>query len=244
MAVGSRLRMIGGPNGSGKSTLLEYLSHLAADEHFPLGFVQNPDAIQKEILGTKRLFLGAWGVNTSHDEFVSFVRKHALSPRLRADLPKIDGNALVFTEVEILGYFIPILCDFFRQQWISSGESFTFETVMSGSDKLEVLKQAKKYQYRTYLYYICTDDVAINEARISNRVEQGGHSVPKDKVTGRYARSLGQLATAIKAVDRAYLFDNSGKAHRLIGTFEGGLVREIFGNSQPRWFIEGALDKL
>ena len=151
---------------------------------------------------------------------------------------------MVFADVEKLGYLIPVLCDFFRQRWIASGESFTFETVMSGADKLDVLTLAKKRDYRTYLYYICTDDVSINEARISNRVVRGGHSVPAEKVAPRYDRSLGQLPNAITSVDRAYVFDNSGRSHSLIATFENGRVVEIFGNTQPRWFVEGALNKL
>jgi len=61
--------MIAGPNGSGKSTLLDYLSKLASTKHFSLGFVQNPDALQKEIVETKRLYLGHLSVHTTDDEF-------------------------------------------------------------------------------------------------------------------------------------------------------------------------------
>jgi predicted ABC-type ATPase len=236
--------MIAGPNGSGKSTLLEYLSKLAATEHFPLGFVQNPDSLAREIVTAKRLYLGTWGVHTSDDEFSKFVHQHPLFSKVHIAIPRIDGEALVFDSVDELGYLIPVLCDFFRQRWIASGESFTFETVMSGVDKLEALKQSKRKDYRTYLYYICIDDVSINEARISNRVAQGGHSVPVEKVTTRYKRSLAQLANAIKLVDRAYMFDNSGKEHRLIATFDTGHVVDIYGDPQPRWLVEEALNKL
>ena len=100
--------MVGGPNGSGKSTLLGYLSQLAASEHFPLGFVQNPDAIQREIVEAKRLYLGNWGVRTSESEFAAFVRRHSLFLRVEADIPRISGEAMVFTNVEKLGYLIPI----------------------------------------------------------------------------------------------------------------------------------------
>jgi predicted ABC-type ATPase len=236
--------MIAGPNGSGKSTLLEYLSGLAAAEHFPLGFVQNPDALEREIDTAQRLYLGTWGVHTSDAEFSGFVRAHPLFSRIQTNIPSVIGDALVFDGVDSLGYLIPILCDFFRQLWIASGESFTFETVMSGRDKLDVLQRCKRQRYRTYLYYICTDDVSINEARIANRVAQGGHPVPRDKVAGRYQRSLGLLADAIKAVDRAYIFDNSGMQHRLIATFESGRAKQIYGALQPRWFVEGALAHL
>ena len=235
--------MVGGPNGSGKSTLLEHISQLAALEHFNLGFVQNPDAIQREIVEAKRLYLGTWGIRTSEPEFTAFVRRHTLFSRIGADIPRISGEAMVFTNVERIGYLIPIVCDFFRSRWIASGESFTFETVMSGADKLDVLKLAKRHHYRTYLYYICTDDVSINEARIANRVVQGGHSVPAEKVPSRYKRSLGQLADAIGTVDRGYIFDNSGKEHRLIAEFQNGRVVELYEDPLPRWFVEAVWKK-
>ena len=236
--------MIGGPNGSGKSTLLDYLSTLAVEKHFSLGFIQNPDALEREAIKAKRLYLGLWGVRATDEEFQIFVRDHPLYPKVRGELPRIDGDVLLFADSDALGYLIPILCDFLRQRWIASGESFTFETVMSGRDKIDVLKLAKRKHYRTYLYFICTDDVAINEARIANRVSQGGHPVPPEKVATRYERSLGQLAKAIKTVDRAYLFDNSGREHQIVASFEAGRVVEIYGNRQPRWFVEEALNKL
>jgi predicted ABC-type ATPase len=236
--------MIGGPNGSGKSTLLDYLSRRAIEDHFPLGFLQNPDTIEREVTSTKRLYLGTWGVRTSEEDFAKFVHEHALFPQVEASIPTIIEDALVFSDVGKLGYLIPIMCDFFRQRWIASGESFTFETVMSGADKLDLLRGAKRRRYRTYLYYICTDDVSINEARILNRVKQGGHSVPSGKLSTRYERSLQQLSKAIRAVDRAYMFDNSGKEHRLIATLESGRVAELYGDPLPRWFVNAVLTKL
>jgi predicted ABC-type ATPase len=172
--------MIGGPNGSGKSTLLGYLSDRAAQDHFPLGFVQNPDAIQREIVASKRLYLGTWSIGTTSSEFSGFVAKHGLSSKiLPRNIPTIASDAMVFRSARQLGYMIPVLCDFFRQRWVARGESFTFETVMSGADKIDVLREASDRGYRTYLYYICTDDVLINEERIKGRVKQGGHSVPR-----------------------------------------------------------------
>ena len=89
--------MIGGPNGSGKSTLLGYLSTLASQEHFPLGFVQNPDAIQSQIVASKRLCLGSWSVGTTSDDFAKFVQAHALASEIAShEIPKIDADTMVF----------------------------------------------------------------------------------------------------------------------------------------------------
>jgi len=52
-------------------------------------------------------------------------------------------------------------------------QTFTFETVMSGTDKLLFLQEAKQRGYRMYLYYIATDSVSINQERVADRVEKG-----------------------------------------------------------------------
>lgn len=36
-------------------------------------------------------------------------------------------------------------------------------------------------RYRIYLYFVATQDAAINIARVAQRVQPGGHDVPQDK---------------------------------------------------------------
>lgn len=241
MARGSRLRLIGGPNGSGKSTLLRWLLERAGEDRFPLGFVQNPDSLQREIETSASLYLGSWGVQAAQTELLSFVRSHPLFRLVKTPLPKIVDDVLVFKTTKNLGYLIPVLCDFFRVRWIARGESFTFETVMSGPDKLEILEHARNDGYRTYLYFVCTDDVRINEARIENRVKSGGHSVPSEKITKRYEGSLAHLRQAIELADRAFIFDNSRKEPQLLATFEKGKATWLSGEELPGWFLKHAL---
>lgn len=129
-----------------------------------------------------------------------------------------------------------IVSDILRRQWIAQGVSFTFETVMSSPDKIELMESARSLGYRTYLYYVCTEDARINRDRVAARVEQGGHAVPEDKIVTRYTRSLKLLSRAVGASDRAYLFDNSGKEHCLIAEYDAGrLVRAA--DPLPGWFV-------
>lgn len=81
---------------------------------------------------------------------------------------------------------------------------------MSAPDKIQLLIAAQQMGYRTYLYYIATDDPDINITRVRQRVAAGGHDVPQDKIISRYERSLKQLSEAIQVTNRAYIFDNSG----------------------------------
>ena len=69
---------------------------------------------------------------------------------------------------------------------------------MSFPDKLEFLRKAQLKGYRTYLYYVATDDPDINISRVRNRVQLGGHSVPEDKIVNRYYRSLDFLMEAVQ----------------------------------------------
>ena len=56
-------------------------------------------------------------------------------------------------------------------------QTFTFETVMSHPGKVALLQQAQQAGYRTYLYYVATDDPEINVSRVANRVALKGHDV-------------------------------------------------------------------
>jgi predicted ABC-type ATPase len=91
------------------------------------------------------------------------------------------------------------------------GKSFTFETVFSTEEKFEFLKSAKERGYHISLIYITTADPQINIQRIEDRKKQGGHGVPTEKVLKRYEKSMTLLPEIICAVDRAEIYDNSGK---------------------------------
>jgi predicted ABC-type ATPase len=83
-------------------------------------------------------------------------------------------------------YFASVLAGFLRRKLLEIGRTFTFETVMSHSGKVEILRNAQEAGYRTYLYYVATDDPAINVSRVANRVALEGHPVPVDKIVSRY----------------------------------------------------------
>ena len=111
----------------------------------------------------------------------------------------------------------------------------TFETVMSHRSKLDFLRQAKEQGYRTYLYYVATDDWLINIDRVKARVKKGGHGVSRVKIIDRYFRSLNLLFDAIKLVDRAYVFDNSSSKPQLIVSVTDGREVEYEVSNIPKW---------
>jgi len=228
-----RLRMFAGPNGSGKSTLNSIISKEL------LGVYINPDEIEKEINKFRFLDLLNYKVETNQKEVVSFFENHPLIDK--ADLSdefsllSYFDNKIDFFNILINSYYASICADFIRHQLLKSKVSFTFETVMSSKDKVDFLKKAQEAGYRTYLYFIATQDPIVNISRVKNRVKLGGHSVPEDKIVSRYYRSLELLPEAVKYSTRAYIFDNSGQEKLWIAQINNAQEFEFKSETIPEW---------
>lgn len=234
--------MFAGPNGSGKSTMKSVIkSNL-------LGFYINPDEIEAEIVRDGFLDFNRFGINTDKAEVLNFFQSSTLLEKAElsdeAGLLRFNDNRLDFFEVSVNAYFASVAADFIRQKLILSGQSFTFETVMSSPDKISLLANARNRGYRTYLYYVATEDPIINISRIRHRVKMGGHDVPTEKITSRYFRSLDLLAEAIKFTNRAYIFDNSGSSLLWLAEITEGQSVEIKSHNTTAWFKKYVLDKM
>jgi predicted ABC-type ATPase len=239
-----RLRMFAGPNGSGKSTMKSVLQPEL------LGHYVNADDIEKEIKKNAWLDLRSYDIKCSKSELIEFYKQSTLLAKSvfydEITLVGFDENkyCISFHNIEINSYWAAVTADFIRYQLLKKRQSFTFETVMSSPDKIVFLAKAKELGYKTYLYYVATEDVNINIKRVQNRVFQGGHNVPKGKIESRYERSLDLLLDAIKCTDRAYIFDNSGECQIWIAEITNGtnLELKIEGNI-PTWFQKHIIKK-
>lgn len=188
--------MFAGPNGSGKSTLKSYLPPAL------LGTYLNPDEIEQQIRTQGHLDFSTFGIQPSESAAQTLFANSAFlrDAGLAAEAAKIGFSVgrVDFTNVSVNSYFASVLVDFLRQQLLTARISFTFETVMSHPGKVELLTQAQAAGYRTYRYFVATDDPAINISRVRNRVKLKGHAVPEDRIAPRYYRSLDLLMTAIR----------------------------------------------
>jgi predicted ABC-type ATPase len=237
-----RLRMFAGPNGSGKSTIKNVIRPEL------LGPFINPDEIEKELRERGVVELNRFGISTTQTELVMFFSASSLLRKVnRVDsamsLHFSDGK-LSFPNLNVDAYIASVVADFIRQRLLSNGASFSFETVMSANDKVAFLETARQGGYRTYLYYVATEDPIINIARVRNRVLLGGHAVPQDKIVSRYGRSLSLLIEAIRRSNRAYLFDNSDTGPVLVAEITDGNHAELKAGVMPRWFKTAVWDKL
>ncbi len=237
-----RLRMFAGPNGSGKSTIKAVIAPQL------LGVYLNPDELERTIKQTGILDLSIYGIQASEADVVSFFSQSVLMQKAGlsndvAQLRYTDGQ-LDFSLVTVNSYWAAVITDFLRQKMLETNRSFTFETVMSSADKVTLLERAQRQGYRTYLYYIATDDPLINISRVKHRVKMGGHSVPEDKIISRYERSLSLLIEAIRHTNRAYIFDNSLYRQVWLAEITDGKILELKLNQVPAWFKRFVLDKL
>ena len=230
-----RFRMIAGPNGSGKSTLFRLLRRDYAVNFYAM---LNSDDIFAEVAKT-----GAYSpaLPVGDESLRSFVAESEYSDTTKKFF--LDGDIVVrddtvhFTTPESINtYTVALLTNFLQREHITTGKSFSQETVFSHPSKIEALKVAKESGYRTYLYFVANRDVAINIARIANRVRSGGHDVPVDKVEARAKRCFENVKRALPYCSRAYFFDNSGIEMRFLAEYseEDGFVS--VATDLPVWF--------
>ena len=240
-----RLRMFAGPNGSGKSTI----KAVVEDEIGPelLGVYINADDIELEVSRLGFLDISAYDVDTTADEILGFFRnsKFLAEKNLSEDAAKLGfaGGRLIFDYVTVNSYFASVAVDFLRNKLLEAGVTFTFETVMSHRSKVDFLRLAQDYGFRTYLYYVATEDPEINVSRVLTRVADGGHNVDRDKIVERYHRSLDFLADAVGYANRAYIFDNSSAEKVWIAEVTDGETIELKTDSMPNWFKAALWDK-
>ena len=63
--------------------------------------------------------------------------------------------------------------------------------------------------YEVVLVFVHLDNISLNQARVLQRVSEGGHSVPEDKVSSRIPRVLENVKQVLSLCDQCFLLDNS-----------------------------------
>ncbi len=233
-----RMRMFAGPNGSGKSTIIN--KFLKEKNKELLGVYINADDIEKSIRENGVFKFEDYKIVVSKEDICKYFYESELLKKAdlidSISLLNIDDNIVLFEEETINSYFASVLVYIVRHELLKQGKDFTFETVMSSKDKVDFLHQAQKCGFRTYLYYIATDDPIININRVKLRHSLGGHDVPSEKIKSRYVRSLDFLKDAIMYSSRAYIFDNSSEKAEMIAEVEDKKL-EFKVEEMPYWFM-------
>jgi len=238
------MRIFAGPNGSGKSTLKSVIKPAL------LGVYINADDIEQTIRLEGALDLSQFTVDSTADHAVEFLKSSPLLQKSGVDDlstvgVKTSGTMLMVDSEEVNAYIAAAIAGFLREELLRLRISFTFETVMSSPDKVDLMRRAREAGFRVYLYYIATADPEINSSRVQSRVNSGGHDVPEDKIVSRYYRSLDLLYDAIRNSNRAYVFDNSTEEKEKVWLAEmtdGGQLT-LNSDEVPEWFGRYVIDK-
>lgn len=111
-----------------------------------------------------------------------------------------------------------------RAALIASERAFIAETVCSHPSKLELIDDAHRAGFSIALHVLLVP-VELAKARVRYRVVSGGHSVPVDKIEGRYERLWPIVAEAIERSDTASCWDNS--------SYDGPVKVAAFTHGEP-----------
>lgn len=154
----------------------------------------------------KQLWLLAGGNGAGKS---TFYRTRLASNGLSFVNADIIAKLLYPQEPEAHSYHAAKLAEHMRLQLLRQGRSFCFETVFSHPSKIDFVANAKTLGYEIVLVFIHLCDPALNQARIAQRVSEGGHHVPDDKVISRIPRALKLIKKTLPLCDHVYILDNS-----------------------------------
>jgi predicted ABC-type ATPase len=133
-------------------------------------------------------------------------------------------------------YEAALLAEQQRNTLLLSGASFCFETVYSHPSKVDFTARAKALGYTVIMVLIHLEQAELNAARVAQRVQEGGHNVPTEKLLKRIPRLLDQVKMAIPLCDEVRVLDNSSAEDpfRPLLTIKLGQV-ECHQHPLPAW---------
>jgi len=155
--------------------------------------------------GGKQLWVLAGGNGAGKTTFYNTQLKPMGLPFINADY---IAKELYPAAPEIHSYDAAKIAAHMRTELLIKGKSFCFETVFSHPSKIDFVAQAKTLGYEIVLVFIHLDNLSLNLARIAQRVEEGGHTVPAEKVERRIPRTLEYIKTVLPLCDYAYILIN------------------------------------
>ncbi len=100
---------------------------------------------------------------------------------------------------------------------IVRGESFAFETTLSGRYYASLIPNWREAGYHVKLIFLNLPNPELAIARVAARVSQGGHHVPEPVIRRRFDSGLKNFHDIYQRLVNSWaLYDNSGERPRLI----------------------------
>lgn len=112
-------------------------------------------------------------------------------------------------------------------------EPFVLETVLSSAKYKPLISVARRSGLIFRLVYVTTESSDINVERVRQRVEDGGHDVPRHPIQERWIRSMDNLEWFAERADRLVVADNSGSSLKLLALRSFGGLLELRDHEHP-----------
>jgi predicted ABC-type ATPase len=107
------------------------------------------------------------------------------------------------------------------RRYLEQGQSFAFETTLSGRSYAQHIPDWQSAGYRVELIFLKLRSIRLALSRVKGRVAQGGHHVPAAVVRRRFKAGWRNFEEVYRSlVDHWFLYDNSGAEPILLA--EGG----------------------
>lgn len=117
------------------------------------------------------------------------------------------------------------------ERWLDASidayQTIGVETVLSSPKYRRLVEKAKLQGFDVRMIYVVLNSLELQLRRIRQRVADGGHDVPADKVAERRQRSFEQLAWFARHVDECLIFNNSTGEPELIGGLKKGYLVQV-----------------
>ena len=95
-------------------------------------------------------------------------------------------------------------------EYAKKGESFSFETTLSGLNYLRRIKDWRADGYIVKIWFISLHSADIAVSRVAERVRQGGHTIPEAIIHRRFAAGLINFQNKYRAIVDAWaLYDGT-----------------------------------
>jgi predicted ABC-type ATPase len=208
-----RFRMFAGPNGSGKTTFYESIRNAKL---INTEIYISADRIEEALKEKGKFNFNPYHIKISDLEFNKYIVNSGLYLENKLDETLLENiyiksGVLYIQNTLINSYHASFVANYLVEKLLQNKKSFCFETVMSHPSKLLYLDQAKKLGYKTYFYFLFTNNVEINLKRIKERVLYGKHNVSDEKVVSRFYKTFALISKAINLTDNVYLINNTYK---------------------------------
>lgn len=145
----------------------------------------------------KSSLLGAW----LREAGLTWFNPDAFTRRLvECGWPLDDANAAAWTEGTRR-----------LRQAMADGTDFAFETTLGGNTIPRLLREACR-SHDVAIWFCGLQSVALHIQRVADRVGQGGHDIPDDKIRARYDSARENLIALLPHLAELHMYDNSAPA--------------------------------